>query len=1409
MANEYLERTPTSTGNRRVFTWSGWVKKNEVQGGFGRFFESGFIGNRTYFTYTEFDEIRFTEQASSSNRDSLVSNYRLRDCSSLCHVMIAVNSTLSQEHQRVKIYINGSLINNHGFSTGDPPGLNAIFQHNETGETQYIGNSANQAADFMGSMSDIFHIDGQALTPDVFGFYKEGKGYQSSGSTQATDFCPGQWSPKAPRIIKSEINRKGGFGVNGYYLPMNDSSNFGADFHTTPNSIIKLKGEDLQQPRNGLPTTSDNYVSQLRQEVGTLGFDGVVKFDGTDDNLSIPSSSDFAFGTGDFTIEFFTYLVNTQDCHFYEGRAFQNLRRPLIRLSSGSIRYYNNGADRIVGPTLNAGRWYHIAVSRSSGVSRLFVNGNSFGTYNDSIDILAPTTNLFIGSNENVNNRFVEGFISNLRVVKGTAVYTTNFTVPTEPLTNITNTKLLCCNSSTSATSATVTPATITANSNPFATRNELTGSVVLAVPGVNTQPTGYELVTNGTFDTDVSGWTITDTGTIVRQSDGTAEVTRGSSAEVVYQTINTVVGTTYELSVDITAIAGSHGQIYVRSTYDGGSLDAKLGYSFYPGTFKGTFTADTTQTRIILYAHPSGSTSYDNISVKETTISEYSADIKGSGTNKTFTPVANAGIRSPHGDDGFQVHGYYGSALHLDSVGNDCLVVDQSADFNLADEDYTIEGWYYDNETAVNTGSHCFWAIGGVNSDGTFAFFYENNALMLRGKDVGQAYENIIYVTNHGIPVKQWNHLCVERVSGRTTLYLNGVALQTTTETTTIAQGSFTIGAFSSSGGYAYNGWAQDVRVYKGVAKYKGGFDAPKPFNLNRSLETWRQVPDTCKNNFATLNPLDAVTSNQSGTDYTQATHSNGNLTVILSDDFSSARGSIGISTGKYYWEIRVDDNTNSPGMGVIAPGNQLTSYSAGANGASYEPRSDRFRKNGVNFYDGTNNKTDDGLIVGVALDKNVGIVSFFADGTLLSNGTMTGLNALSDVHIPECFTYNDGSNVDNTYTWNFGQNPTFCGQVTAGTNADASGKGLFKYAPPTGFLALCEDNLPTPAIADPGEHFKCVLWTGINDTVKVKCGFQPDFVWIKNRDYTNWHSLYDSIRGPYLELNSNETSADRDRSSNDGLRSFDSDGFTSGLDDNTGGRSGDKYVAWCWKAGGAAVPNTDGSITSQVSANQTAGFSIVSYTGTGSAGTVGHGLGKRPKIVIVKRRDASTNWPMFVDGISNNTNDLLQLNLNNATATAGNFFNSGNTTTTTFPLGTGDGQTNASGSGHIAYCWAEIEGYSKFGSYVGNGNANGPFVYCGFKPAWVMVKNADDTGGRDWGIQDSSRASTNPCNRQLKANQAEVENSGLASSTFQIDMLSNGFKVRNNTGIWNNSGNTIIFMAFAESPFQTANAK
>ena len=188
----------------------------------------------------------------------------------------------------------------------------------------------------------------------------------------------------------------------------------------------------------------------------------------------------------------------------------------------------------------------------------------------------------------------------------------------------------------------------------------------------------------------------------------------------------------------------------------------------------------------------------------------------------------------------------------------------------------------------------------------------------------------------------------------------------------------------------------------------------------------------------------------------------------------------------------------------------------------------------------------------------------------------------------------------------------------------------------------------------------------------------------------------------------------------------------------------------------------------------------------------------------MLLKNRDAVDNWFIYHESIQTNNRQYLQFTTSTTTTSPNDFWSTSSST-----FGIRQSSIAANGAEVIAYCWTEIEGFSKFGSYIGNGNADGPFVYCGFKPAWVMVKNVDDTGGRNWGIQDSSRKSTNPCDKHLKADTNEVENSGLAGSTYQIDLLSNGFKVRNNTGIWNENNDTIIFAAFAESPFQTANAK
>jgi len=326
-------------------------------------------------------------------------------------------------------------------------------------------------------------------------------------------------------------------------------------------------------------------------------------------------------------------------------------------------------------------------------------------------------------------------------------------------------------------------------------------------------------------------------------------------------------------------------------------------------------------------------------------------------------------------------------------------------------------------------------------------------------------------------------------------------------------------------------------------------------------------------------------------------------------------------------------------------------------------------------------------------------------------------------------------------------------------------------------------------------------VLYTGDGASGRniTGIGFTPDLVWVKLRDVSQSHYIFDSVRGAAAYLQSDTTGAESVSTSS--LTSFNSDGFSygnfAGGNYNTG-----KYVAWCWRAGaGTTTANTDGSIPSVVSVNQDAGFSIVSYTGNGTIGaTVGHGLGKKPKFFMTKNRDtAALDWPVFSEELLG-SNGYIYLNKTNAAATIANI--SGPTSSVLTLSGYND--NNKSGDRFIAYCWAEIEGFSKFGSYVGNGSADGAFVYCGFKPAFIFIKNAT-TAGTQWLIWDNARTSNNPSNIYQIPNQALIDQDTGAD----IDFLSNGFKVRNTSISGNSSGATIIFAAFAESPFTTANAK
>jgi len=330
--------------------------------------------------------------------------------------------------------------------------------------------------------------------------------------------------------------------------------------------------------------------------------------------------------------------------------------------------------------------------------------------------------------------------------------------------------------------------------------------------------------------------------------------------------------------------------------------------------------------------------------------------------------------------------------------------------------------------------------------------------------------------------------------------------------------------------------------------------------------------------------------------------------------------------------------------------------------------------------------------------------------------------------------------------------------------------------------------------SIAKPTDHFNTLLFTGDGSSNRgiTGVGFQPDWVWLKTRtSRANSHVLIDAVRGTN-RVRSDSTAAEASVSGE--FISFDTDGFT--LTDNASNElnyNAVDYVTWNWKANGAGSSNNDGSTSSTVSANTTAGFSIVGWAGAGSATTVGHGLGVVPKVVLVKNRSEVYGWQMYHESLGNGK--YVSINSTDAVATSSQSWNDTSPTSSVFSVGASD-SNNKSGNNIIAYCFAEKTGYSKFGSYTGNGSSDGTFVYTGFKPAFLWIKRTDTS--KNWFNHDSKRLGYNPQNEYLHSNLAVTE---VAST--ELDMLSNGFKFLNSGSGHNGSGGTYIYLAFAENPF------
>ena len=613
----------------------------------------------------------------------------------------------------------------------------------------------------------------------------------------------------------------------------------------------------------------------------------------------------------------------------------------------------------------------------------------------------------------------------------------------------------------------------------------------------------------------------------------------------------------------------------------------------------------------------------------------------------------------------------------------------------------------------------------------------------------------------------------------------------------------------------YGANGFYLNYADSSDLGKDVSGQD--NHFTSN-GLAAEDQVPDSPTNNFATYNPLV----------YSTATYAEGNLKFDAGGWSSSYWGSKSTfaipKDKKIYIEL---EETATGGVnyavGIATDSATPTGSNIGGTG-SITLYHTEFKINGTSTAHGQGSSVA-GDIIGIAVDGSTGEVWFSRNGTWFTTGgagadPSTGTDPIGTVTNPnneDLFLVVAGNTSTSNLFVNFGQDST----NVASAESDANGIGTFEYAVPTDHVCLCASSLSEPAISPNSttsdEYFNTVLWTGNgvdnNDAQEINgLSFEPNFVWIKGRSGTQYHELHDSVRGAGKRLFSNETSAETDFQT---LTSFDDDGFTVAIGtagNNGTNENGTTYVGWSWKAGGTAVLNEDGTIDSQVSANQDAGFSIVTYSGTlSSTGTasVGHGLSSRPEMVIYKSRNVTGGdageWAVWHDYLSTDNHILRLQNSDAESNKSGNGDMSSLFTATTFGTNYTSG-LNVTGNNYVAYCFHSVDGYSKFGSYEGNGSADGTFVYTGFRPAWIMVKEIDASGF--WMIQDNKiYPFNNGDTRSLAANDSGAE-STISARGNEMDILSNGFKMRASTGDFNAS-NTHIYVAFAEAPFKYSLAR
>jgi len=1060
------------------------------------------------------------------------------------------------------------------------------------------------------------------------------------------------------------------------------------------------------------------------------------------------------------------------------------------------ISIYNNGTylRTLSAKMRDTSSWYHLVVAIDTTNStagdrvKVYINGveqTSFSTTNNpslNLDTFVNATHLHVlgGQPTNTAAAFFDGYLAEVNFIDGSALTASSFGEFKEGIWVAKDTSTL-----TFGTNGFYLPFKQTTSASGFNTVRYVGNNDTQSVEGVGFSP---DLVWIKNRDETQSHY-LFDT---IRGADK-ALFADATNAETDY----TSTGRMSSFNADGFTVK------YSSSTGTNANFDKYVAWCWDAGTGSSASNTDGTITSTV-----KANQDYGFSIVQFTNTSSSSSTRVGHGLDTTPSMIIVKATSTT--ENWYVYHTGMGTGKYMRVDLGDA----QASATNLFNTvNSTVFNPTYTGTTGITNIAYCFADVDGYQKAGS----YEgtgSSGLAITGLGFKPAFLMIKNADRAGTSWTAWDAV---RDSGGLNQPANQVLkwdISGPEETKTDREPSFTSDGFTINGSDNDTNASGDTYIYLAIADTRdavftsdasgNGNDFDQSFISHKDL-----LPDTPTNNFSTYHP-EATTSGFVNEAY-------GNLRVTSAASAWSPLGNtMYMSSGKWYWEIYVQAVGTTQMHGIVPDvrGNGYTTFFADiypgsyADEVGYRNTGAIYRANGGTPV-ATYSTYTTGDILGFALDMDNGTLDIYKNNSS-AGAQFTGL---SGTYRAVSCPYGTSS----TSTINFGQDSSFNGFKVAQGNKDSNQQGDFFYSPPSGYLALCNTNLPNPAIDpnagdNPTKYFNTVLWTGNGASSRsiTGVGFQPDWVWTKarsaNTGYDTNHWLSDAVRGAGSDalrtLYSNRADAEFDTlGSNGNLTAFTSDGFTiteGSSTNNNRNKSSESYIAWNWKANGAGESNTDGSITSTVSVNEDAGFSIATYTGTGATATVGHGLSKAPNVTIIKPRNFSDNW-IFTHDMEDGSDDQLYLNLTNASSSpSASFTVSQNASTVGLPSWN---NVNDTGDSYVMYCFTEKEGYSKFGKYKGNGSANGSFVYTGFRPAYVLIKQNSTA---NWTVYDAARDPDNAVQGILYPGATLTENTG----TDRIDFYSNGFKWRESSND-NTSGFTHYYMAFAEQPFKYANAR